>query len=51
MSVVEYTYAFNQVGTEASNAISGVLPIAVSVLAVVVGIAIAVKVIKRITGR
>lgn len=51
MSVTEYTYAFQQVGTEATNALNAVLPIAVPILAIVIGVVIGIKVIKRITGR
>lgn len=51
MSVVDYTYAFNVVGNEAQNAIGGVLPIAVGVIAVIIGVSVAIKVIKRVTGR
>lgn len=48
---VDYTTTFQAVGTEANNAISAVLPIAVPVLAIIIGVSIAIKVIRRVTGR
>lgn len=48
---VDYSTTFQAVGTEANNAISAVLPIAVPVLAIIIGVSIAIKVIRRVTGR
>lgn len=50
-AAVDYSTTFQAVGTEANNAISAVLPIAVPVLAIIIGVGIAIKVIRRVTGR
>lgn len=48
---VDYSTTFTVVGTEATNAINAVLPIAVPVLAIIIGVGVGIKVIRRVTGR